>query len=180
MTDSIPRFELARVDEDGSCEIEIVPITRLPLETQIDRRGFLGTAITLTAVLALIGCMRKPDSCADMPAFRKGPDPYQLVITPDRQFLASTNGDAVKIWSLSDGRLLKTLEELTYGVAATSDGRVLVTWGLHGVKLWSLPEGQLIRTLQDSVDIAEVAPDGAMLATADGHGPVKLWSFHAV
>ena len=51
-----PRFELTRIYEDGTREPpEIVPVTAMPWETKMDRRGFLGTGLAAAAVLAAFG-----------------------------------------------------------------------------------------------------------------------------
>lgn len=57
MKDS-PRFELTRVFENGNKEApKIIPVTSLPWETKVDRRGFLGTGLLVSAAfLATSGC----------------------------------------------------------------------------------------------------------------------------
>lgn len=54
MSSQKPHYELVRVFEDGTEEEpEIIPITDLPFDAQMNRRGFLGAAISTAAALAL-------------------------------------------------------------------------------------------------------------------------------
>lgn len=54
----LPRFELTRVLEDGNKEApEIYPVSSLPWETKVDRRGFLKAGLLVSAAfLAISGC----------------------------------------------------------------------------------------------------------------------------
>jgi hypothetical protein len=62
MKSNKPQFELARVFSDGTHEAaEIVPITDLPPDMRVDRRGFLGAGIGFAAALLLMeGCATRP------------------------------------------------------------------------------------------------------------------------
>ena len=91
-----------------------------------------------------------------------------LAISPDGKLLVSGSWDkTVKLWSLPDGALVKTLEGhkgSVESVAIGSDGKLLVS-GDHDatVKLWSLPDGALVKTLEDRGSTARsvaIGPDG--------------------
>jgi len=100
--------------------------------------------------------------------------------------LASGSDDkTIKLWSLPDGALLKTLSghtDYVYAVAITPDGRLLVSGSGSKdgtIKLWSLPDGALLKTLEGiTYDISAVviSPDGSLLASGSGDGTIKLWS----
>jgi WD40 repeat protein len=72
-----------------------------------------------------------------------------VAIGPDGRLLASgSNDNSVKLWSLPDGALLKTLTGHTddvYAVAISPDGRLLASSGKDKtIKLWSLPDGKAL------------------------------------
>jgi WD40 repeat protein len=109
-----------------------------------------------------------------------------VAISPDGRLLASGAGglggdSTIKLWSLPEGVLLKTLQGHTnwvYALAISADGRLLASAGSdHTIKLWSLPEGALLKTLQKHIGAVHVAisPDGRLLASG-GYRTIKLWS----
>ena len=71
MTRSIPHFELARITDDGVDQVRIVRVAEIPWETETGRRGFVGTAMTVSAALGamLSGCAREevPPRCFRLP-----------------------------------------------------------------------------------------------------------------
>ena len=124
--------------------------------------------------------------------------PYQpinsVAISPDGRLLASGiaasgSGGAgsvdgsVKLWSLPDGALLKTLNGLSPmypSLAISPDGRLLA-WGntSSAVVLWSLPDGGVLKTLtghSDFVLSVAFSPDGRLLASSSMDKTIKLWS----
>jgi WD40 repeat protein len=78
-------------------------------------------------------------------------DGNALAITPNGKLLVSGGQDKlVRLWSLPDGALLKTLPGHTGGVLALSispDGKTLASAGADKtIKLWSLPDGAPLPT----------------------------------
>ncbi|HIK13475.1 MAG TPA: WD40 repeat domain-containing protein [Oscillatoriaceae cyanobacterium M33_DOE_052] len=63
-----------------------------------------------------------------------------VAITPDGQTLASAGSDGIKIWNLSTGELLHSLNEGAAGVNAlvfSPDGQLLITSGTQNtIKIW--------------------------------------------
>jgi WD40 repeat protein len=72
-----------------------------------------------------------------------------VAISPDGRLLASGSSDqTIKLWSLPNGMLLKTLQSgAVYSLAINPDGRLLasagsVEGGAGPISLWSLPDGE--------------------------------------
>ena len=108
-----------------------------------------------------------------------------LAISPDGKLLASGGSDrAVRLWSLPEGKLLKSLvgqAGAVYALAISPDGKLLATGGVgvgNAIKLWSLPDGALVRTLDGNtrtVYSLAISPDGTLLASGGVGGTVNLW-----
>jgi WD40 repeat protein len=99
---------------------------------------------------------------------------FSLAIRQDGTLLASGGGDpGIKLWSLPDGALLKTLTgpsiSLAPKVVISPDGALLV----------SLPDGLLLKTLtghSDFVRAVAISPDGTLLVTGCADKMIRLWS----
>jgi WD40 repeat protein len=74
-----------------------------------------------------------------------------IAVSPDRRTLASSGADGgIKLWDLSNGRELRTLEGLAQvnSVAFSRDGGTLAAGSTdHGIRLWDVGRGSLLRTL---------------------------------
>jgi WD40 repeat protein len=101
----------------------------------------------------------------------------------DGAILASGSADElVRLWLVSDGELLRTMEGHTNdvkSVAFSPDGEMLASGSTDGtVRLWSVADGTPLITLEGHVsDVTAVAfsPDGALVASASLDGTVRLW-----
>jgi len=103
-----------------------------------------------------------------------------VAFSPDGQFLASGEAFAVKIWRLSDGSLVKTLESSSYSVAFSPDGQLLASQGFgdYTIKLWQVSDWSLAGTLTGStgsVMSLAFSHDGQFLASAELDGATKIW-----
>ena len=55
MSSSKPKFHLQRVESDGSASpVEVYPVYALPADTQLSRRGLLGTGVTVASLLSMV------------------------------------------------------------------------------------------------------------------------------
>jgi WD40 repeat protein len=88
----------------------------------------------------------------------------------------------VRLWRVSDGALLRTLEGHTgsvRSVAFSPDGQTLASGSEdHTVRLWRVADGRLLRTLEGHTNwVWSVAfsPDGTLLASGSWDGTVRLW-----
>jgi WD40 repeat protein len=112
-----------------------------------------------------------------------------LAFSPDGATIASTfRRGAVRLWQLSSGELLDTLENNT-GYSSSSllfspDGSLLFSAsGDHVIRAWQISDGKLLRTFRgaggysadEMVDSISISPDGSLLATTDGYERVWVW-----
>ncbi|HUC43405.1 MAG TPA: WD40 repeat domain-containing protein [Candidatus Sulfotelmatobacter sp.] len=115
-----------------------------------------------------------------------------VALSPDLGTLVSIGQDdqSVKLWSASDGKLLRTLpaqEATGESVAYSPDGQYVASGGdvnfgsgEVNVKLWKVSDGSLVRTFGSTVTDVQTAwslafsPDGTILAAARGNN-VQLW-----
>ena len=102
-----------------------------------------------------------------------------MAISPDGTLLASGHWDGtIKLWSLPEGALLRTLEshaDWVLSIAISPDGTLLASgsWD-KTIKLRSLPEGNHV---MDLIDIGVSADDfeGAQYSPGDaGEGVITL------
>ncbi|HLJ95231.1 MAG TPA: WD40 repeat domain-containing protein [Gemmataceae bacterium] len=107
-----------------------------------------------------------------------------LVISPTGQLLVSGSADhTVRLWSLPDGQLLKSLEAhagWVHCLAISPSGALLASAGRDDkICLWRLPSGQTIKKLKghsQTVFCLAMRPDGSLLASGSADRTVRLWS----
>ena len=188
-----PQFELTRVYEDGTQEApEIVPVTEMPWNSQMNRRGVLGVGLGAAAALFLLDERAQSSSTYQAENVLKAPEKpppahvnevNALALTPDGKLLISGSHDnTVKLWSMPEGQWLATLPihpgDIT-GLAITPDGKTLATACAATLRLWSLPDGQLRALLDahtDKINAITIAPDGKLLISAGDDKTIRLWS----
>lgn len=164
-----PRFELTSIYSDGSAEEpKIVPINELPLDTNTNRRGFLGAGLLAGAALTFLSKC-KPNEAVKVPTVNLDSNSKENVqvnfpsdklnahcdivtavtISPDGKMLISAARDnSIKLWSLPQGRLLKSLKSKSdniYSLVISKDEKRFAAISSSAVELWSLPEGSLIK-----------------------------------
>ncbi len=122
-------------------------------------------------------------------SFPYGGQVQSIAFSPDGRTVATgcwiqsvTNDYSVKLWSVPDGALLKTLTGITAGamsVAFTPDGRLLASACSDGtIQLWSPRDGTLLKNIAAHSGRATIAisPDGRMLVSGSQDRTIKLWS----
>ncbi|TMQ35780.1 MAG: hypothetical protein E6K70_00350 [Planctomycetota bacterium] len=110
-----------------------------------------------------------------------------LAIAPSGELLASGGADnRVCLWSLPDGKLLKTLDRHSgwiNSLAITPDGRTLASARRDGhVCLWCLPGGRPLARLKghkQPVFNLAMSPDGTTLASGSSDATIRLWDVPA-
>jgi WD40 repeat protein len=107
----------------------------------------------------------------------------RIAVTADgRRIISASPDKTLKVWDLTSGQLLSTLEghtdEVT-GVAVTADGRWVISASHdYTLKVWDLASGQLARTLKghtNAVNGLAVTADGRWAVSASYDGTLKVW-----
>jgi hypothetical protein len=104
--------------------------------------------------------------------------------SPDGKILASGSWDnTIKLYSMPDGLLLKTLEGHTHDVESvcfSPDGKILASGSSDKtIKLWSIPDGELLKTLEAHTGFVRsisFSPDGKILASGSADSTIRLWT----
>lgn len=111
-----------------------------------------------------------------------------LAFSPDDHSLANGSGNRpVKLWDLSSGKVLRTLENKdpksdpallprvdALCVAFSPDSHFLVGCGEETITLWDLSSGDTSRVLEEGARRVAFSPDSRLLAGCVGK-TVKLW-----
>jgi WD40 repeat protein len=104
-----------------------------------------------------------------------------VAFSPDRYFLASVQGNAVKLWEIASGKLHMTLDDHNadvHSVVFSPNGKYLAS-GSHDftVKLWEVATGNLLRTFKHGYMVSGVAfsGHGQFLASSCFDGTAKIW-----
>jgi WD40 repeat protein len=106
-----------------------------------------------------------------------------IVISPDGRLLAAGTADhQIKLWSLTDGRELRTLAGhagAVEAVAFSPDGRTLASGSADKkIKFWDVTGGQELGTLTGHtswISCVAFSPDGKTLASGGGDKTIRLW-----
>ncbi|MBE9013072.1 WD40 repeat domain-containing protein [Pseudanabaenaceae cyanobacterium LEGE 13415] len=107
---------------------------------------------------------------------------WAVAVNKDTLFSAGEDG-ALKLWSLSNRTLLKTIpahEGRIFDIAVSPDGKTIVTSGFdRTIKLWNAQTGDLIRTLTghtNAVRAVAFSPDGQTLISSSWDQTIKQWN----
>ena len=193
--DNKSAFPLSCVNENCECQpTETVMLARPPTSNALNRRAFIGTRIIAALALMLLSNFATMVSAAGENAVGASTPATLLAhegsvnsidISPDGKLLVSASFDkTIKLWSLPDGALIKTLEGHKDGISSvhiSPDGKLLASGsGDKTIRLWSLPDGILIKTLERpgyGVFSVYISPDGKLLASSEIFDKtIKLWS----
>ncbi len=106
-----------------------------------------------------------------------------VAFAPGGEILAAGSADdLVRLWQVSDGTLLNTLEghtDAVNSVAFSASGEILASGSEDDtVRLWQVSDGTLLHTLEghtDAVNSVAFTPDGEILASGSADNSVSLW-----
>ncbi|MGO9484370.1 MAG: WD40 repeat domain-containing protein [Rhodomicrobium sp.] len=77
--------------------------------------------------------------------------PEYALLSPDKRVLATSDRKRIKIWDISTGRLLRTLEHFAYntGIAFAPDGHsIFAAYKDGAVRIWNVETGLLTDTIE--------------------------------
>ena len=101
----------------------------------------------------------------------------------DPTLLAAAHDAAIRLWRISDGKLLRTIDVEDLGdadFAVSPDRSILITWcDNKAVRAWQAADGKLLHKLKEKgsrVFQADVSPDGQSVASVWDDAVVRLWS----
>jgi WD40 repeat protein len=185
-----PHYKLARVDAEGAHDFEIVPIVDTPVSASTGRRGFFGSALSATSVLAITACASPPPPPRPTPVTRPAPPsaaaaspPVARVPTPappprPQPVPAPT---PVQVASLPECGPMRSHLGAVKSLALIDGGSRLLSGSVaDGIKLWALPEGRLLKFWPLGAFLGfVVAPDGQTVAVMSNERRVELRSLPA-
>jgi WD40 repeat protein len=110
---------------------------------------------------------------------------YSAAFSPNGKTIAAGCSDGtVKLWQISDKKLIKTFRGhmgIVSSVSFSPNGTVIASGGLDGtIKLWRVSNGERIRTLVDEYNTSGIcsvafSPKATTLVSGELNGRVKLW-----
>lgn len=115
-------------------------------------------------------------------------EPELVRISRDGQLLVASSSDMIKVWNLSNGKLIQTFKarngDYLSKVALSPDGQTMVTTGLEKtIKLWDVGTGKLLRSFssghQYPLHSFAFSPDGKTLASGSVDNTIKLWDWRS-
>lgn len=105
--------------------------------------------------------------------------PNFAVLSPDgKQLLSAGNVEALKLWDLDSGRLLRTFKDFSLAAAFSPNGRYALSAYVNSVRLLDLITGQELRSFEghsNYVKALAFSPDGKLALSGSMDNSVKLW-----
>jgi WD40 repeat protein len=105
--------------------------------------------------------------------------PTRLLISPDgQQAFTSGYDNVIRVWDLSNGRLVTKVKQVGDGAMISQDGRKLISCFEKTIRIWDLPDFGL----SNSLDLGEVyrfaltmTGDGSFLFTVGQEREARAW-----
>ncbi len=101
-----------------------------------------------------------------------------LTFSPDGKTLAAASADAIQLWNISTGEIVRVLRQnrdshkkLVYSIAFSPDGKMLVSGEEQMITIWNVMTGEVMRTLpahRGAVRAVTFSHDGKYLASGGG------------
>jgi WD40 repeat protein len=102
----------------------------------------------------------------------------KAAFSPDGQYLGISTSDQIKLYRVSDGKLVKSFVG-GYNLAFSPDSTLMVVGTeKKEVKVWKIPSGEAILTLSerpDEVDSVAFSPDASLLAAGNADGTIEVF-----
>lgn len=139
---------------------------------------------SLALLSSLISCQAQTASSTNVPPPKKtSKGIFGIGFTHDGRTIATGNfNGTVKLWDVSSGRLLRTLDghtDIVYKGVFSPDEKILASCSRDGkIKIWDVATGAELRTLTGHtrpVKAVAFSPDGSLLASVSNDGTVRLW-----
>ena len=130
------------------------------------------------------GIVRRWETRTGRPAgtFNHGAGIRDLAISPDGKLLATAAGEATRVWSVADRRLVRALPQSfpVTGVSFDPDGGALLTIArdvrVFDVATW---EPRALLDQRGDILVAEFSPSGALVATGGRDDTGMIWDWRA-
>ncbi|MFH1212889.1 MAG: T9SS type A sorting domain-containing protein [Candidatus Neomarinimicrobiota bacterium] len=108
---------------------------------------------------------------------------FAVCFSPDDSLIASASYQEIKIWRVSDGSLIRTIQGHSSWIKSidfSPDGKYLVSGGYDKlVKIWSVDKGILLKSFSghsDWVNSVAFSPDGRYVASGSSDKTIKIWN----
>lgn len=112
----------------------------------------------------------------------KGLGGEQVAFHPSGKYLASASWREIKIWSMQEDKLIRTLRhqsEVFYAVVFSPDGKFLAAGSAdHSIRVWDYLGNELLKTLNghnSSISCVVFSPDSRFLASGSVDHTIKIW-----
>jgi len=102
-----------------------------------------------------------------------------VALSPNgKQVLSAGNVEALKLWDLESGRLIRTFKDFSLAAAFSPDGRYALSSYVNTIRLLDLVTGQEVRSFtghSNYVKALAFSPDGKLALSGSMDNTVKLW-----
>ena len=107
-------------------------------------------------------------------------------VTPDGKRVISNTGYILRMWDISSGKILQTIEGLpaypgetrpVECTAITPDGKQAIVGAYRTIKVWDIAKGKLVQlfNIDDFVSCMALTPDGKQVVTGSYKHTLKIW-----